>query len=723
MSRSLTRLDDRGVSEVVGYVLLIGVVTAGVVSILLLGGSLVDDIKSDIGDESATVSLGSANERLSALSGTRVNSTRFELRGKNPSDVRVRSNASAGHIRLDVNGGTCTATLPLSSIEYERGGGKGVIALQAGGRFTGAAGSESSAVVEPPAFTADDGTIDVTTYDLEGNVEDSTVRIRKNTSLSASRSLDAESRLTSGHPSCSRPDNATITVQSAYYRAWADYLEGETGVPATVDAGNDTARVHLKQNWLPKAANDSANQVVNLSDDSMASVVSNGAPVSAPSYNYSTTTDNLQVDKGVGNNYTAIAVPLGNGTQSSYIRDVDGDTVYRRPLDIVFVIDESGSMDNSAAGGGSKSAAAKQAAKNFTGEINTSTDRVAFVGFNYTGTYHRIDGTGRYFTNDTARANATIDTYDDDSGTAINLGLDKANTVHDFGERPGSQKVIILLSDGKNSDPSDDDPTVAQAERADENNVTVFTIGFGEESDIDEDLLTDVATETGGEYRFADNATELDGIFRSILSNITSVSAIVHRPTTGQLSIGGQRIRPKLGYSNPNINRINGSYDINDPRYRGGFEFSASAADGNLINVTAVSYECEPGAYQLTDVFVTNSTTNRTYRRVRCTDVDNSTKQVVSPDESEVFLDGASVSELPDDDETWYQSDLRNDTLDPYISGGELDLRSNEAIIVFEYTTGGRTSRIVLRYQIGLSKSRSAVDVFDVRTVVATVGD
>ncbi|MFD1634610.1 vWA domain-containing protein [Haloplanus ruber] len=723
MPPGLTRLDDRGVSEVVGYVLLIGVVTAGIVSILLLGGSLVDDIKGDIGDESTAVSLGSANERLSALSGTRVNSTRFQFRGENPSDVRVRSNASAGHIRLAINDGKCAATLPLSSIEYERGGGKGVIALQAGGRFTKTASGESSAVVEPPSLTATNGTIDITTYDLEGSVDDSTVRIRKNTSLSASQGLDAENQLRSGHPSCSRPDNATITVQSTYYRAWASYLEGETGVAVTTDAGNETARVHLDQNWLPRAANDSANQVVNLSDDSMASVISDGAPVSAPAYSYSSTTDNLQVDKGVGNNYTAIAVPLGNGTQSSYIRDVDGDTVYRQPLDVVFVIDESGSMANSAAGGGSKSAAAKRAAKNFTAEINTTTDRAAFVGFNYTGTYHRVDGSERYFTNDTARANATIDTYDDDGGTAINLGLDKANTVHDFGERPGTRKVVILLSDGKNSDASDDGPTVAQAERAGENNVTVFTIGFGEESDIDKQLLKDVASETGGEYRFADNATELNGIFRNILSNITSVSAIVHRPTTGQLSIGGQRIRPKLGYSNPNINRINGSYDINDPRYRGGFEFSASAADGNLINVSAVSYECKPGAYQLTDVFVTNSTTNRTYRRVRCTDVDNSTKQVVSPDEAEVFLDGASVSELPDDDETWYQSDLQNDTLAPYISGGELDLRSNEAIILFKYTTGGETSRIVLRYQIGLSKSQSAVDVFDVKTVAATVGD
>jgi Mg-chelatase subunit ChlD len=724
--------DDRAASEVVGYVLLVAVVTMGVVTILLLGGSLVDDIKGQVADESVDISLGSANQRLGSLSSTRVNSTRFELRGKNPSDVRVRSNASSGHILLEVNGGTCRARLPLSTIAYERGGTRGSVGLQAGGQFARAAGSESSAVVEPPSFTADNGTLDITTYNVSGHVDDRTVRIRKNATLSKTRSQAVVNTLARDHPSCNRPDNVTITVQSEYYDAWADHLADETGQSVTTNASTDTARVYLDQSWLPTRANDSGNHVVDLSDDSMASVTSNGAPTSADSYTYSTTTDTLQVDKGVGNNYTAIALPLGNGTQSSSIKEVDGETVYRRPIDIAFVIDESGSMgDPGSPAPGSKADAAKRAAKNFVTEVNTSRDRIAFIGFNGTNTYpvqrlstyHRIKGTNRFFTNDTARANATIDTYRADGGTAINAGLDKANTLQDFRARPEAQKVVILLSDGKNSDSSDNGPTLEQAERAAENNVTIFTVGFGEEDELNDDLLEDVADETGGTYRFADNATELNGIFQSILSNITSVRAIVHRPTTAQLSVGGRRIRPQLGYSNSNINQINGSYDINDPRYRGGFEFSASAADGNLINVTAVSYDCKPGAYELTDVFVTNESTNQPYRRVRCTDVDNSSRKVVSPDEAQVFLDGTSVSELPADDEAWYQFDMVNDTLAPYISGGELDLESNEAVIVFEYSAGGETSRIVLLYQIGLSESTSVVEIFDIREIHATVGD
>lgn len=714
--------DDRAVSEVVGYVLLVAVVTMGIVAILLLGGTAVSDLESQVTDENVDISLGSANQRLDALSSARVNSTRFELRGKNPSDLRVRSETASGYIDIEVNGGMCSARLPLSTIEYERGGDRGVIGVQAGGQFVRSATSESSTVIEPPSLTADDGTIDITTYNVSGSIDDRTVLIRKNATLSETRSEAVVTELARGESSCNRPDNATITVQSQYYRAWAEHLSDETGQSATVDAGNDTARVSLNQSWLPRRANDSGNQVVNLSDDTMASVTSNGAPTNADSYTYSTTTDNLVVNKGVGNNYTAVALPLGNGTQSSSIREVDGDTVYRRPLDIVFVIDESGSMGGSATGGpGTKSDAAKRAAKNFVDEINASSDRVAFVGFNTSGTYHRIDGTNRFFTNDTSRANETIETYRTEGNTAIQRGLDDSNTIHDFQARAEARKVVILLSDGENTvGYNANSKTLAQAQRAAENNVTVFTVGFG---DPDEDLLQDVADETGGTYRFADNATELNDNFQSILSNITSVNAIVHRPTTARLSVGGRRISPELGYSNPNINRINGSYDINDPRYRGGFEFSASAADGNLINVSAVSYDCKPGAYELTDVFVNNDTTNRPYRRVRCTDVDNSSRQVANPDEAQVFLDGANVSDLPDDDEAWYQSDLVNDTLAPHISGNQLELTSNEAVIVFEYSSGGETSRIVLLYQIGLGESRSVVEIFDVREIHATVDD
>lgn len=650
----------------------------------------------------------------------------------NPGEVRVRENGTVGYVELGVSGGACTARLPMSSIEYERQDG-GKVALQAGGRFAVAPDGESSVVVSPPSLSASNGTVDVTTYELDGVIDDRAVTITKNATASERRSASLDAMLSNG-TACQRPTNASITVKSPYYDAWADYLESETGLPATVNDSAQTASVTMPQSWLPRRANDSANHVVDLSNTSMATVESDGAPTSAPSYvgpgdpGYSDA-DKISVNKGVNNTYSAIAVPLGNGTQSSFVEQVQSDTVYRRPADVVFVIDDSGSMgdcadgdgydDNQCYSGPSKMDAAREAARQFVAQINTSTDRVGFVAFDGDSEYLTTDN-GTYLTNETATANDTIAEYDKGGSTAIETGLRKGNALQDFRADSGSQKVIILLGDGANTVGSDYE-TKQQATRAARNGVTIYTVGFG--PGADEDLLETVANRTGGQYRYASNASELDAVFQDILSDISSTQAIVHRSTTASLNVGGQSIEPSLGYENPNINRINGSYDINDPAYRGGFEFSARASDGNLINVTATSYECEDGAYQVTDEFVFNETNNRTYRRVRCTDVVNGSGTTVGPNETQIFLDGASVSALPNDDEAWYQADLVNDTLDGYVSGGELDLKSNEAVVVFTYNTGGRTSRIVMLYQIGLSESGTSVDIFDARVVQATVGD
>jgi Mg-chelatase subunit ChlD len=726
------RADDRGVSDVVGYVLLIGVVTAGIASVLLLGGAAVSDIKGDAAATGADTSLGQADRRLVALSGTRVNTTQFQLRGVNPGQVRVLPTGESGRMNVSVSGGACSVSLPLSTVVYERDDGSSV-AVQGGGRFAVAPDGDSSVVTAPPSFTARNGSIAVTTYNLTGFIDDRTVTVRKNATESERVSATVDAALVNGS-ACQRPTGVSIVVTSQYYDAWADYLESETGVSASTNPSNRTARVDLPQSWLPRRANDSANQVINLSDASMTSVTSDGGPASAPSYTSSTTTDEITVGKGVNNTYRTVAVPLGNGTQSSFIEQVSGNTVYRRPIDVVFVMDESGSMGGCADGTGgttttcpdqSKIDAARDAAKNFTEQINSSTDRVGFVGFTTESRYLETAGTNNYLTGDRGRANTTIEEYDDGGGTDISTGLRRGNAMHDFRADTGSQKVIILLGDGKNSvsgvdnDKLDED-TVDQAERAAENNVTIYTIGFG--GGADEELLKDVANETGGQYRFASDAAELDAVFQDILTDITSTQAIVHRPTTAQLTVGSRTVSPQLGYDNPDVNQINGSYDINDPEYRGGFEFSAAADDGNLINVSAVSYDCEPGALELTDRSVFNATNNRTYRRVRCTDVNESTRQQVPPTSASIYLDGASAASLPDD-EAWYQSDLRNETLDGYLSGGQFDLESNEAVVVFDYTVSGQTSRIVMLYQIGLSESGTTVDIFDVRVVRASVGD
>ena len=114
-----------------------------------------------------------------------------------------------------------------------------------------------------------------------------------------------------------------------------------------------------------------------------------------------------------------------------------------------------------------------------------------------------------------------------------------------FDGREKTNKVVILLTDGQNTAGN---ITPAQAkELAMENDVTVYTIGVGADSmvvqsffgsrqvnpsqELDEDMLTDIATSTGGKYFRARDVSELEQIY-SRLDELEPIEA------------DGQKLRP-----------------------------------------------------------------------------------------------------------------------------------------------------------------------------------
>ncbi|UCF07551.1 MAG: lamin tail domain-containing protein, partial [Thermoplasmata archaeon] len=74
--------------------------------------------------------------------------------------------------------------------------------------------------------------------------------------------------------------------------------------------------------------------------------------------------------------------------------------------------------------------------------------------------------------------------------------------------------VIILLSDGKPSGGSE--AVLDQANISADNGITIYTIGLG--SSVAEDLLKEVANITGGQYFYADNASQIPEIYKLIAS-------------------------------------------------------------------------------------------------------------------------------------------------------------------------------------------------------------
>ena len=119
-----------------------------------------------------------------------------------------------------------------------------------------------------------------------------------------------------------------------------------------------------------------------------------------------------------------------------------------------------------------------------------------------------------------------------EDGTAIGTGL--ATALNRLRRAPGRSKVVLLLTDGENNRGAVDPRTAARA--AATLDVRVYTIGVGTEGEariptgrglsglryevvpvrIDEELLTEIANETGGRYFRATDAQALSRVFAQI---------------------------------------------------------------------------------------------------------------------------------------------------------------------------------------------------------------
>jgi len=133
-----------------------------------------------------------------------------------------------------------------------------------------------------------------------------------------------------------------------------------------------------------------------------------------------------------------------------------------------------------------------------------------------------------------------------EDGTAIGTAI--ATASNRLRRAPGKSRVVVLLTDGENNRGTVDPRTAAQAATA--LGIRIYTIGVGTEGEapvptgqglqglryqtlpveIDEPLLTEVATSTGGRYFRATDRESLRGVFREIdRLEKTPVQQVVYR--------------------------------------------------------------------------------------------------------------------------------------------------------------------------------------------------
>lgn len=165
--------------------------------------------------------------------------------------------------------------------------------------------------------------------------------------------------------------------------------------------------------------------------------------------------------------------------------------------DIILTIDSSGSMSWNDPGN-----LRKEAAKQFV-DAFLENDQGAVVDFD-SYAYLKV-----HLTKNKDNIKAAIDTIDSYGGTnidnAVNLAIDEL--ISGYAD-PVNKKIIILLTDGEGT------YYAGTTQRAVDNDITIYTVGLG--SDIDENLLENIASQTGGIFYQAIHSEELVEAFKRI---------------------------------------------------------------------------------------------------------------------------------------------------------------------------------------------------------------
>jgi hypothetical protein len=223
MDSDTSETQDRGVSELLGLVLLFGMVAVGIATILLAGSVAVDSIQEKASVSSAQMGMHELDSRIGDTAGGPVG---IDL-GSRDGVYRVVRN---GSVSFTVNGqANCSATTPLGSVQYhDRRGNR--LAYEAGGIWRLDSDGGIS-MVSPPEIEHEDGTLAMDLTNISGEFDGGQAVMR---SAETDDGDDIVEQLYRGGPGCFPPENITITVESQFYEAWGQYFTSNLNESTTV---------------------------------------------------------------------------------------------------------------------------------------------------------------------------------------------------------------------------------------------------------------------------------------------------------------------------------------------------------------------------------------------------------------------------------------------------------------------------------------------------------
>lgn len=231
---------ERGVSSVVGVVLLLAITLTMVTSLMVIGTLALNETQSDtqLSQMETSMAQMSSKASLAALGGAEFQ--RFDLGGIPGGSVEVRS--TSGNLTLEIeyeNGTTETlyVTEELGAMVYEQGDSE--VAYQGGGVWK-RTGDDGGEMVSPPEYHYQQETLTFPIVRVSGEGQ------------SVSNAVGSVQHESFGtiYPDegLENPvDNFSVFVeiQSDYHKGWAEFFESRTTGEVIHDSENRTARMEL----------------------------------------------------------------------------------------------------------------------------------------------------------------------------------------------------------------------------------------------------------------------------------------------------------------------------------------------------------------------------------------------------------------------------------------------------------------------------------------------
>lgn len=237
----------RGAAEVLGFVVLIGIVLIGISVVLLAGGSVLDENQNAVELAQAEQALSLLDARASRITLGESTSQGVDL-GLVGSAGSLETRPDSGWIQVelvDASDGTAERVVNrtrLGAIRYEHG--ETTIAYQGGGVWR--RDGSSSVMLSRPEFHFQNRTLDLPIISIRGD-----------------HATNSEVAMTAGAPAVRKFPNATagwknkvsnrtvrITVQSEFYEGWGRYFEVTTSAIVSYDHANE--RVVVKFLSVPR---------------------------------------------------------------------------------------------------------------------------------------------------------------------------------------------------------------------------------------------------------------------------------------------------------------------------------------------------------------------------------------------------------------------------------------------------------------------------------------